>query len=446
MTTLLWLRQDLRLHDQPALVAAAQQGPVIPVYILDDDGPGAWRIGGAQRWWLHHSLAALDKALRDQGSRLILRRGDAVSILEQLAEATGAEAIHAIRHYEPWWRKAETALGERLCLHDGNHLAPPEQVRTGSGGQFRIYSAFWKGLQEHLPPEKPLAAPDEIPAPKHWPKSDTLADWQLLPTKPDWSGGFDWTPGEDEARRKIADLDLDGYDGRRNLPAEEGTSRLSPHLHFGEVSPRTVWHVTGAHDVTFRKELAWRDFTDGVVLALPNYADRNGRAAFDRLPWRTGKAAKADLGAWQTGYTGYPIVDAGMRQLWQTGWMHNRVRMITASFLIKHLLIDWREGERWFWDCLVDADYGNNAVNWQWVAGTGIDANMFGRIMAPLTQSEKFDAGDYIRHWVPELKDVPDAAIHDPDAAGCRPDAYPPKLIGHREARERALAAGKKVR
>ncbi|MBB6505819.1 deoxyribodipyrimidine photo-lyase [Sphingomonas endophytica] len=446
MTTLLWLRQDLRLHDQPALVAAAQQGPVIPVYILDDDAPGAWRIGGAQRWWLHHSLAALDKTLRDQGSRLILRRGDAVSILNELAEATGAEAIHAIRHYEPWWRKAETALGERLCLHDGNHLAPPEQVRTGSGGQFRIYSAFWKGLQEHLPPEKPLAVPDEIPVPKHWPKSDTLADWQLLPTKPDWSGGFDWTPGEDEAHRKIADLDLDGYDDRRNLPAEEGTSRLSPHLHFGEVSPRAVWHDTAADDVTFRKELAWRDFTDGVVLALPDYADKNGRDAFDRLPWRTGTAARADLRAWQTGHTGYPIVDAGMRQLWQTGWMHNRVRMITASFLIKHLLIDWREGERWFWDCLVDADYGNNAVNWQWVAGTGIDANMFGRIMAPLTQSEKFDAGDYIRHWVPKLQDVPDAAIHDPDAAGCRPDAYPPKLIGHSEARERALAAGRKVR
>lgn len=446
MTTLLWLRQDLRLHDQPALVAAAQQGPVIPVYILDDDAPGAWRIGGAQRWWLHHSLAALDKALRDHGSRLILRRGDAVSILKELAEATGAEAIHAIRHYEPWWRTAEAALGERLCLHDGNHLAPPEQVRTGSGGQFRIYSAFWKGLQEHLPPETPLAAPDEIRAPQHWPKSDKLAEWQLLPSKPDWSGGFDWTPGEEEARRKLAELDLDGYEDRRNLPAEEGTSRLSPHLHFGEVSPRAVWHATDAHDVTFRKELAWRDFTDGVVLALPEYADKNGRGAFDKLPWRTGKAAAADLCAWQTGRTGYPIVDAGMRQLWQTGWMHNRVRMITASFLIKHLLIDWREGERWFWDCLVDADYGNNAVNWQWVAGTGIDANMFGRIMAPLSQSEKFDAGDYIRHWIPELKDVPDEAIHDPDAAGCRPDDYPPKLIGHREARERALAAGKKVR
>ncbi|WP_028965936.1 cryptochrome/photolyase family protein [Sphingomonas phyllosphaerae] len=446
MTTLLWLRQDLRLHDQPALVAAAHQGAVIPVYILDDEAPGAWRIGGAQRWWLHHSLAALDKALRDHGSRLILRRGDAVAILNEMADSVEAEAIHAICHYEPWWRKAEATLGERLCLHDGNHLAPPEQVTTGAGGQFRIYSAFWKGLQAHLPPEKPLHAPDAIPAPDQWPGSDKLADWNLLPTKPDWSGGFDWTPGEDEARRKIAGLELDGYDDRRNLPSEEGTSRLSPHLHFGEISPRAVWHASSAHDVTFRKELAWRDFTDGVVLALPDYADKNGRAAFDKLPWRSGKAAENDLRAWQTGRTGYPIVDAGMRQLWQSGWMHNRVRMITASFLIKHLLIDWREGERWFWDCLVDADYGNNAVNWQWVAGTGIDANMFGRIMAPLSQSEKFDAGDYIREWVPELKDLPDDAIHDPDAGGCRPGGYPAKLIGHREARERALAAGRKVR
>ncbi|MDR6787956.1 deoxyribodipyrimidine photo-lyase [Sphingomonas sp. BE138] len=446
MTNLLWLRQDLRLHDQPALVAAAQAGAVIPVYILDDDAPGDWRIGGAQRWWLHHSLKALGDALAEKGSRLILRRGDAVAILTELMERTGAGAIHAIRHYEPWWRKAEAALGERLCLHDGNHLAPPERVTTGSGGQFRIYSAFWKGLQEHLPPERPVDAPRTIPAPDRWPESEMLADWHLLPTTPDWSGGFDWTPGEDEARHKVAALALDGYDERRNLPSEHGTSRLSPHLHFGEVSPRAVWHATDAHDVTFRKELAWRDFTDGVVLALPDYADRNGRPAFDRLPWRTGRDATADLKAWQQGRTGYPIVDAGMRQLWQSGWMHNRVRMIAASFVIKHLLIDWREGERWYWDCLVDADYGNNAVNWQWVAGTGIDANMFGRIMAPLSQSEKFDAAGYIRRWVPELAELPDAAIHDPDAAGCRPAAYPAKLIGHREARERALAAGRKVR
>ncbi|MBW6526141.1 DNA photolyase family protein [Sphingomonas sp. RHCKR7] len=446
MTDLLWLRQDLRLHDQPALVAAAHSGAVIPVYVLDDESPGAWKIGEAQRWWLHHSLAALGKALEKKHSRLILRRGRAAEVLTALLEETGAERVHAIRHYEPWWRDAETALGDRLCHYDGNHLARIEDVTTGGGAPYRIYSSFWKGLQPHLPPQQPLAVPRTIPAPDRWPGSDSLADWKLLPSAPDWSGGFDWTPGETEALAKVKHLALDGYDERRNLPSEEGTSRLSPHLHFGEVSPRTVWHATGAGDVTFRKELAWRDFTDGVVLALPDYADANGRDRYDRLPWRSGTAAQSDLRAWQRGRTGYPIVDAGMRQLWQTGWMHNRVRMITASFLTKHLLIDWREGERWFWDCLVDADYGNNSVNWQWVAGTGVDANMFGRIMAPIGQSEKFGAGDYIRRWVPELEHLPDAAIHDPEAAGCRPAAYPAMLIGHREARERALAAGKKVR
>src|SRR5690606_31462908 len=188
------------------------------------------------------------------------------------------------------------------------------------------------------------------------------------------------------------------------------------------------------------------DFTAGVISALPGYADENGRAAYDALPWRTGADARRDLRAWQQGRTGYPIVDAGMRQLWASGWMHNRVRMIAASFLVKHLLIDWREGERWFWDCLVDADYGNNAVNWQWVAGTGIDANMFSRIMAPLSQSEKFDAGDYIRRWVPELAALSDAVIHDPDAHGCRPNDYPSKIIEHRAGRERALAASSRLR
>jgi len=450
--TILWFRQDLRLHDQPALLAAANDGPVIPVYILDDETPGDWRMGAAQRWWLHHSLTSLAKDLKDLGSRLILRRGPAVATLRGLMEETGATTIHAIRHYEPWWRAAEEELGDCLCLQDGNHLARPELVTTGSGKPFRIYSAFWKGLQDHLPPEHPLDPPEALTAPAHWPKAEKLADWSLLPTKPDWSKGFDadWVPGEATARERMADFDdkAVAYDTARNMPSEEGSSRLSPHLHFGEVSVRAVWHSLNRRGdtETFRKELAWRDFTDGVVMALPDYADRNGREAFDTLPWRTGAEAKADLKAWQTGRTGYPIVDAGMRQLWATGWMHNRVRMITASFLIKHLLIDWREGERWFWDCLIDADYGNNAVNWQWVAGTGIDSNMFGRIMAPLSQSEKFEAGDYIREWVPELRDLSDGVIHDPDEAGCRPKSYPAKIIGHREGRERALAAAKKMR
>ncbi len=231
------------------------------------------------------------------------------------------------------------------------------------------------------------------------------------------------------------------YDETRNLPSIEGSSRLSPHLHFGELSPAYVWHRladAGGSVEVFLGEIGWRDYAQNVILQFPEYGSRNARDRFDALDWRR---SDKDLAAWQRGRTGYPIVDAGMRQLWATGWMHNRVRMIAASFLIKHLLIDWRKGEQWFWDTLVDADYASNAVNWQWVAGTGIDSNMFSRIMAPLSQSEKFDAAGYIRTWVPELADLPDDAIHDPDAAGCRPDAYPAKIIGHREGRERALAA-----
>lgn len=445
---LLWLRQDLRLHDQPALVAAAHEGAVIPVYILDDDAPGRWAIGDAQRWWLHHSLEVFGKALEDKGSRLILRRGDAVRELRKLCEETGATAIHAIRHYEPWWRKAEDALGDQLHLHDGNHLVPIEDITTGSGGLFKVYSSFWKALAKRMPPDEPLAMPRKIPAPAKWPKSDTLKDWKLLPTKPDWSGGFGvWTPGEAAARKaaKAFASRVKAYDHDRNMPSIDGSSRLSPHLHMGEISPREAWHIIGggAEATTFHKELAWRDFTSGVILDRPDYGDANGRPKFDKLKWRR---SPKDLQAWKQGRTGYPIVDAGMRQLWTTGWMHNRVRMIAASFLIKHLLIDWREGERWFWDCLVDADFGNNAVNWQWVAGTGVDSNMWGRIMAPLVQSEKFDAADYIREWVPELAELPDAAIHDPETAGCRPDDYPKPIIGHREARERALEAGRAAR
>lgn len=449
--TLLWLRQDLRLHDQPALAAAAAAGPVIPVYILDDDAPGDWLIGGAQRWWLHHSLAAYGEALAAKGSRLILRRGDSIAILRVLMAETGAGRIHAIRHYEPWWRDAERALDDVLELHDGNHLAPIEEVTTGAGTPFKVFSSFWRAMQPHLPPPSPIEPPEAIDPPETWPESDALSDWDLRPTAPDWSTGFDadWTPGEDAARTRVEAWasGVDDYEQRRNLPAEEGTSRLSPHLHHGEISPRSIYHAIGGneHAIGYVRELAWRDFTRGVLLALPDYGRTNGRPKYDALPWRKGAAAKRDLNAWKKGQTGYPIVDAGMRQLWTSGWMHNRVRMIAASFLVKHLLLDWRAGEDWYWDCLVDADYGNNAVNWQWIAGTGVDANMFSRIMAPLGQSEKFDAGEYIRRWVPELAGLSDAVIHDPDAHGCRPDDYPAKIVGHREARERALAAARSL-
>ena len=455
MTTLLWLRRDLRLADQPALLAAIAEGPLIPVYVLDDETPKHYAMGGASLWWLHHSLASLDAALREKGSRLILRRGKCDEVLASLAEETGAARVHAIRHYEPWWRNAERAVAKRLDLvcHDGNYLVPPGSITTGTGGQYKIYTPFWRALKATLPPPEPSRKPAHIPAPEHWPKSDALGDWGLLPSKPDWSKGFGevWTPGEDGAHARLTAFKRHAakYEQTRNLPSVEGSSRLSPHLHFGEVSAAQAWHAVadaGGSVETFLGELGWRDYAQNVILQFPDYGTKNGRNTLDALPWRSGKAASEDLKAWQQGRTGYPIVDAGMRQLWATGWMHNRVRMITASFLIKHLLIDWREGERWFWDCLVDADYGSNAVNWQWTAGTGVDSNMFVRIMAPLVQSPKFDAGDYIRQWVPELAEVRGEAIHDPEEAGCRPRAYPAKIVGHREGRERALAAVKGLR
>jgi deoxyribodipyrimidine photo-lyase len=448
---LVWLRRDLRLADQPALAEAARQGPVIPVYICDDETPKHRAMGGASRWWLHHSLERLDASLRGKGSRLILRHGRCDEVLAQLVEETGARKVHALHHYEPWWRNAEKAVAKKvtLCLHHGNYLAPPGTVTTGSGGLYKIYTPFWRALRERMPPPPPGRRPQTIPAPSKWPKSDTLADWNLLPAKPDWAGGLRdmWEPGEEGAKKRLHAFveEAASYEAQRNLPAVEGTSMLSPHLHFGEVSPAQVWHAVadaGGSVGTFLGELGWRDYAQTVILQYPDYGSRYARDPFGDFPWRT---SKADLAAWQQGRTGYPIVDAGMRQLWHTGWMHNRVRMIAASFLVKHLLIDWRVGEQWFWDTLVDADYGSNAVNWQWTAGSGVDANMFVRIMAPLTQSEKFDSAAYIREWVPELADLSDAEIHDPSPRA-RPEGYPERRIEHRDARERALAAWQAVK
>ena len=449
--SILWFRQDLRLADQAALAAAAAEGPVVPVYVLDDDAPGDWRIGAAQRWWLHHSLTSLDEGLAKLGAPLVLRRGDAVAEILALAKETGAIRVHALRHYEPWWQAAEATLDGKieLCLHDGTLLDDPDCVRSQTGNRYRIFTPFWRALEQRLPPEKPVPAPKRIEGVTPKPRSDTLADWKLLPTKPDWATAFaEWTPGEAGAAAaldRFTDV-VEDYEIGRNLPSQDGSSRLSPHLHHGEISAATVWHATagrGVGPMSFRRELGWRDFTSNLIDQIPAYADENGRPATDRIRWRTGPDADADFDAWTRGRTGYPIVDAGMRQLWAIGWMHNRVRMIAASFMIKHLLIDWRRGERWFWDTLVDADYGNNSVNWQWVSGTGVDSSPFGRIMAPLSQSAKFDAAGYIRQWVPELAGLDDTAIHDPDESGGRPAAYPAKLIGHREGRERALAASR---
>ncbi len=456
MTQILWLRRDLRLSDHPALTSAVKAGAVIPVFILDDETPKHRRMGGASRWWLHHSLSSLDADLRALSSRLILRRGESATILTELIRETGANTIHAMHLAEPWWRNADRAVkaalpeGAQLIHHHGNYLMPPGSVTTGSGGSFKIYTPFWKALSQHMPPAAPLPAPTAIAAPDSWPNSDALADWALLPTRPDWAVGMAdmWIPGEAGAQTRLQDFlpRARRYDEDRNFPSITGTSFLSPHLHFGEISPSTCWHAAmeqGGSVEVFLKELVWRDYSMNIVIQFPDLGGANARTAYDAMPWRDPAEPQvaAELKAWQQGRTGYPIVDAGMRELWATGWMHNRVRMIAASFLVKHLLIDWRHGEQWFWDTLVDADYASNAVNWQWTAGTGVDSNMFVRIMAPLTQSEKFDASAYIRKWVPELTDLSAPYIHDPEEHGVRTKGYPRKIIGHRAARERALAA-----
>ncbi len=452
---IIWFRNDLRLADQAAVAAAARAGPVVALYVLDDETAGDFRIGAAQRWWLHHSLAALAKALEQHGGRLVLRRGRAGVVVPALAAETGADAVHALRHAEPWAleQAEEVAAATTLVLHDGAYLAPPETVTGKTGGRYRIFTPFWRTLRERLPPAEPRPAPRRIDF-AETPESHTLADFSLLPTRPDWSPGFDvWTPGEDgaQAQLKAFVTRARAYDTARNLPSQDGSSRLSPHLHMGEISVATVWHAVAnaaQRDAEpYLRELGWRDFSAGLIDQFPDYGWKASRAQFDAFPLRDDPAG---LRAWQRGRTGYPIVDAGMRQLWATGWMHNRVRMIAASFLTKHLLIDWRAGERWFWDCLVDADYGNNSLGWQWIMGSGVDSSPFNRIFAPVSQSAKFAAAGYIRQWVPELAALPDDAIHAPweaeplvlAAAGIRLGRdYPEPIIGHAEARERALAA-----
>lgn len=458
---LVWFRNDLRLTDHPALIAAAARGPVAAVYVLDDETAGAfgsgWAMGAAQRWWLHHSLASLARDIAARGGRLILRRGRAGPIVQGLAMKLGAD-VHTLVHHEPWAHTQEDEAGT-VTRHLGVTLAPPDSVRSGTGGRYRIFTPWWKKLLEQMPPPRPLAVPDLRWADVGNLASDDLEAWGLLPISPDWAGGFrDWQPGEAGAAARLADFARRAarYDDTRNLPAVEGTSRLSPHLALGEVSPNTAWHVIAdavgeAVAEPYLRELGWRDFGANIIDQFPDHGDAPGRDVFNRFPFRDDPAGWR---AWQRGQTGYPIVDAGMRQLWATGWMHNRVRMITASFLVKHQLIDWRAGERFFWDCLVDADYGSNSLGWQWVMGSGVDSSPFNRVFAPVGQSEKFGAADYIRRWVPELAGLPDAMIHAPWQAGVgliRAGVklgrdYPAPVVGHEEGRTRALAAWASVK
>jgi len=467
--SLLWFRQDLRLADNPALAAALERGaPILPLYVLDEAAAGTRAPGGAGRWWLHHSLAALERALAARGGRLLLLRGPAERLIPALARETGAGAVFWNRCYEPWRRardgRLETALMQAGLAAESRNaalLAEPWELQTGAGQPYKVFTPFWKVLRER-PVPTPLPAPDRLEI-AEGPAGDRLEDWGLLPRRPDWAGGLreTWTPGEagaGERLRRFLDEALAGYAGERDRPDRESTSRLSPHLHWGEVGPRQVWQATlhaarsspaaekGAWK--FLSELAWREFSHHLLYHWPELPERNWRPAFDAFPW----AEDADaFDAWCRGRTGYPLVDAGMRQLWHEGWMHNRVRMVAASFLVKHLLLPWQRGEAWFWDTLVDADLANNAAGWQWVAGSGADAAPYFRIFNPVIQGEKFDPeGRYLRRWLPELAALPDRWLHRPweaPAAVLRQAGvalgrdYPEPLVDHAAARARALQA-----
>ncbi len=457
---IVWFRHDLRLADHPALAAAlAGRGPVLPLYVHAPQEEGAWAPGGASRWWLHQSLASLDADLRRRGSRLLVRRGPAASALAALASECGARAVHWTRRVEPAARAQEERVGQALARlgvaahpQDGELLFDPGAIRTGQGRPFQVFTPFWKACLAAPPPAAPAPAPARLPAPDAWPAGEEIAALDLLP-RPDWAAGLraTWTPGESGAQarlRRFLDAPLPDYPDGRDRPDREGTSRLSPHLRFGEISPRQAWHAALAVAAARRRapvargaeawlrQLGWREFARHLLWHFPHTAEAPLRPEFADLAWRDDAAG---LRAWQRGRTGFPVVDAGLRELWATGWMHNRARMIAASFLVKDLLLPWQAGARWFWDTLVDADLANNTLGWQWTAGCGADAAPFFRIFNPALQGAKFDPdGAYVRRWVPELAGLPAASLHRPVAP---PAGYPRPLVDHAAARARALAA-----
>ncbi|MEO1574351.1 MAG: deoxyribodipyrimidine photo-lyase [Pseudomonadota bacterium] len=466
-------RQDLRLADHPALNAAVATGqPLVLCYVHDDTSPGDWAMGGASRWWLHHSLRSLARDITTRGATLTLREGVWSDTVAVLARSVGADAVYWTRGYEPWFIRQERAL--RDALNDievrrfpGTLLFEPEDVQTGSGGPYKVFTPFWKACLKKPAPADARPAPKALNGVDNPPDSLALEDLGLLPTRPDWAGGLrdTWSPGETGAHDRLNDF-TDGvigdYDDARNLPGVDGTSMLSPHLHFGELSPRQVWHAAHAASArgqhqrgidVFLSEIGWREFSYHLLVHWPTLPEDPFREQFAAFRWRQDGPS---LRSWQRGQTGMPIVDAGMRQLWHTGWMHNRVRMIVASLLVKNVLIHWREGEDWFWDTLVDADLASNAAGWQWVAGSGADAAPYFRIFNPVTQSAKFDPnGDYLRRWVPEIAGLDKKHIHDPSSA---PDhvlaaagitlgtTYPLAIVDLKATRQRALDTYKALR
>lgn len=419
--SLVWFRDDLRLADNPALRAAIDRGePVIALYVLDEESPGIRPLGGAARWWLHHSLTSLQERLSERGGALVLRRGPAERVVRELVSEIDAGAVFWNRRYGGAEREIDASLktalradGIETVSFAASLLHEPWTVTTGSGTHYSVYTPFWRACLALPAPRAPLPEPRSIPGFGDAPASEDLDDWGLLPTRPDWAGGLreTWEPGEPAARRRLRhflDEDLRDYDRARDEPAAGATSLLSPHLRWGEISPFTVWHeavgVDGAGG--FLSELGWREFAWHTLYHSPDLATENLRAEFDAFPWPP--LDPAHLDAWQHGETGVPLVDAGMRELWHTGYMHNRVRMVVASFLVKNLLIDWRRGEEWFWDTLVDADEANNPFNWQWVAGSGADAAPYFRVFNPELQAKKFDPQNlYTSRWAADAPTEP---------------------------------------
>ncbi len=469
-TNIYWFRNDLRLADHCGLAAAlgASEHTAL-IFVLDEQPAGKWAMGGASRWWLHHALQSLGADIAKLGGKLLLRRGDAGKIIPELAAELKATEVHAGVAIEPWARRQDQEIETRLKsagidfhLHRTRLLFAPDAIKTKTGGAYGVYTPFSRACLAIGPPQ------DLIPAPSHLggiaqAHSEKLDDWKLLPTASDWAGGLRkaWVPGEAGAAERLQNFlqqSLSDYAKARNLPAQDGTSGLSPHLHFGEISPSRIWHAassaekSGSGLETYLREILWREFNAQLLWHHPDMPDQPLRPEFAKFPWVEDKAG---LTAWQRGQTGIPIVDAGMRQLWQTGWMHNRIRMVCASFLIKHQLIAWQDGEAWFWDTLVDADLGNNGNNWQWVAGCGADAAPYFRIFNPVLQGRKFDPeGAYVRLFVPELKALPDKFIHAPWEADEAILAaakvtlgrdYPNPIVDLAQGRARALAAYDKI-
>jgi deoxyribodipyrimidine photo-lyase len=461
---LVLFRRDLRLADNPALSAAcASHAQVLPVFIQEPGEGGDWAAGSASRWWLHHSLTALDTRLRETHAGLYLRQGDTLKILRELIKRTGSTAVYWNRRYEPASIARDTHVKRTLCeqgveVHSSNATLwfEPWQISTMQDEAYRVFTPYWRKLRPQLHPTEPLSEP-VLPGWRQLSGGLSLPELGLLPSIR-WDAGLAeaWQPGEagaKEALEVFRDDALDRYAQARDLPARHGTSRLSAHLHFGEISPRQIhfeldrWvqRVDATHrpDIEpYLRELGWREFAYHLLFHFPKTPTENFNRRFTDFEWAPPDGAQ--LARWQQGRSGIPLVDAGMRELWHTGWMHNRVRMIVASFLTKNLRQHWLHGARWFWDALVDADLANNTLGWQWVAGCGADAAPYFRVFNPVTQAMKFDStGIYLRRWLPELAGAPLALLHEPwkDPALLTRSGYPAPMVDLSTSRLEALAA-----